>query len=80
MTSSLDGANINTTTSSLLKLELLSFIIDCIIGIAKAKVFPEPVHALTHTSLFDKNNGTTAFYTLVTLSNFILTFKTSIIL
>lgn len=34
-------------------------------GIKKAKVFPEPVSALTHTSLFPKKRGITAFYTLV---------------
>lgn len=41
-------------------------------GSVKARVLPEPVQALTHTSLFCKNKGMTAFWTLVTLVKFSL--------
>ena len=68
MASSLLGARIKATTSffsGLLRLPVLycSLIFNkyCISGTVKAKVFPEPVQALTQTSLFDRNNGITAF-------------------
>jgi len=36
-------------------------------GTEKARVLPDPVHAFTQTSLFERNNGITAFYTFDTL-------------
>ena len=72
---SLEGARISATTSCLSGAALppvfiisLSFISYSTIGTVKANVFPDPVQAFTHTSLFDKNRGMTVFYTLETLS------------
>lgn len=73
--SSREGANMSATTSclsgaALPPLFMISFSFNSYstIGTVKAKVFPDPVQAFTQTSLFDRNNGITVFYTLETLS------------
>jgi hypothetical protein len=70
-----EGASMSATTSCLSGAALpplfmisLSFNSYSTIGTVKANVFPEPVQALTQTSLFDKKRGITVFYTLETLS------------